>query len=257
MKSYTEQLSDEELNRYRRQIILKEIGVEGQLRLAKSKVIIIGAGGLGSPITLYLAAAGVGKLGIVDHDTVNLSNLQRQILYSSKNIGQHKAVLAKKRLRGLNPEIGVLTNTEQVSAKNVKEIISGYDLVINAVDNIETRYIVNEACIFLKLPLIEGAIYHFEGYVMTIIPGLSACYRCLFPDNHEAKKEEIGVIGAVPGVIGTLQAMEAIKYLLNFGRLLKNSMIYYNGLEAKFREIKTQRNPNCIVCSKVKYDERK
>lgn len=250
MELYTKKLTDDDSNRYRRQLILNEIGTEGQMRLARSKVIIIGAGGLGSPVALYLAAAGVGKIGIVDFDIVSLSNLQRQILFTSKNIGQAKVMAAQEKLQDLNPNIDVLIYKERISTENIKNIITNYDLVINAIDNLETRYIVNDACVFLKIPLIEGAVYHFEGYVMTIVPGISACYRCLFPYKPKIKVEEIGVIGGVPGIIGTLQALEALKYLLNLGRLLKNSIVYYSALETKFREIRTKRNPDCAVCSR-------
>jgi molybdopterin-synthase adenylyltransferase len=239
--------------RYRRQLILKEIGIEGQMLLAKSKVVIIGAGGLGSPAALYLAAAGVGKIGIVDSDIVDISNLQRQILYSNKDVGKYKVTSAQKKLQGLNPEIEAIGYKKRVSAKNINNIINGYDLVINAVDNLETRYLVNDACLSNQIPLIEGAIYHFEGYVMTIIPGVSACYRCLFPYDSKSNREEIGVIGVIPGVIGTLQAMEALKYLLNLGQLLKDTIIYYNALETKFHKVNIEKNPNCIACSsKVK-----
>lgn len=256
MSLHTEQLTDENLSRYRRQLILKEIGAKGQLRLMKSRVVIIGAGGLGSPVALYLAAAGVGTIGIVDSDKVDLSNLQRQILHTNQDIGEHKVVSAQKKLQALDPGLEIKTYNTRISKSNITDIITGYDLVINAVDNLETRYIINDACVLLQIPLVEGAIYHFEGYVMTIIPGVSACYRCLFPHPSEACSEEIGVVGVLPGIIGTMQATEALKYLLNIGRLLKNSIVYYNALEARFREISTQINPDCDICAALQKHEK-
>lgn len=247
------QLSDDQQKRYRRQLIMKEIGEDGQKRLLKSRVLVVGAGGLGSPVTLYLAAAGVGTIGIADHDVIDISNLQRQILHATDTIGTSKTESAKKRLTELNPEVYIETYPVRITAKNIARIISHYDLVINAVDNIETRYILNKACVLRSIPLIEGAINNFDGHVMTIIPGSSACYQCIFPDDTEGIKKEIGVIGTLPGIIGTLQATEAIKYFLAIGKLLHNRIIFFNALDLRFREINVARDPHCSVCSSKYY----
>jgi adenylyltransferase/sulfurtransferase len=243
------QLTDMQRQRYRRQLILQEVGEEGQKKLLNAKVLIIGAGGLGSPIALYLAAAGIGKIGIVDYDIIDISNLQRQILHATKSIGKKKILSAKKRLKEINPEVQIETYKTKIAPNTNYDFIADYDIVISAVDNLETRYTLNDLCIFHNIPLIEGAINNFEGHVTTIIPKISACYRCLFHHDPKQKRKEIGVMGTIPGIIGTLQATEAIKYLLQKGTLLQNRLLYYNALTATFREIKITRDSKCPSCS--------
>ncbi len=245
-------LTSEQLIRYRRQLILKEVGQEGQKKLLDAKVLIIGAGGLGSPIALYLAAAGIGKIGLVDSDCVDLSNLQRQIIHSTEKVGVQKVKSAEERLLNLNTDVHIDTYFCEIDQTNVNSIIKDYDIVVNAVDNAQTRYILNEACFTYNKPLVEGAIYNFEGHVMTIIPGDTACYECIFPEGEVALKGEIGVIGALPGVIGSLQAMEVLKFILMTGKLLKNRMLYYNGLTATFREIEVEKDNHCKICGHLK-----
>ncbi len=243
------ELTDSQLKRYRRQLILKEVGEAGQKKLLASKVLIIGAGGLGSPIALYLGAAGVGTIGIADHDVIDLSNLQRQILHTTKKIGTSKTASAKKRINELNPDVQVITYNVKISETNIEKIINGYDIVINAVDNVATRYILNKICVQHGIPLVEGAINNFEGHVMTIIPGKGPCYECIFPTTPVTKQQEIGVIGVIPGIIGSLQAMEAIKYIINQGRLLTDRILLYNALDIRFREIRTVQDPYCRCCA--------
>lgn len=243
-------LSVEEKNRYKRQIILTEVGEEGQIHLAEAKVLIIGAGGLGSPVAFYLGAAGVGKIGLVDHDCVDLSNLQRQILHNTERIGVKKVDSGKETLLKLNPFISIETYSCLLDKHIIREIIPQYDIVVNAVDNIETRYVLNEACFAFKKPLIEGAIHNFKGHVFTIIPGETACYECVFPDEEREDKiyKEIGIIGALPGVIGSLQAMEVLKFILNTGTLITDRILYYNALNASFKEFEMERDKDCKIC---------
>ncbi len=245
------QLSEEQLKRYRRQLIIKDIGEEGQKKLLETKVLIIGAGGLGSPVALYLGAAGIGKLGLVDSDRVELSNLQRQIIHNMDSVGVPKVDSAKNVLSQLNKDVCVESYNLFINEENAESIILDYDIVVNAVDNSNTRYIVNRVCCKLKKPLIEGAIFNFDGYVTTIIPGETACYECIYERQEDDEKSEIGVIGALPGVIGSLQAMEVIKYSLNLGKLLKNELLCYSALNASFRRIKLERNVKCKICGSI------
>lgn len=246
-----ERLTQEQLQRYRRQLILKDFGEEGQLKLFETKVLIIGAGGLGSPVALYLGAAGVGKIGLVDSDKVDLSNLQRQIIHSTHTVGTPKVDSAKNVLIRLNKDVCVEVYNYFIDDKNAESIINQYDIIVNAVDNADTRYVVNEVCCKLKKPLVEGAIFNFEGYVTTIIPGETACYECIYERDEDDNKAEIGVVGVLPGVIGSLQAMEVIKYSLNKGNLLKNELLYYNALNASFRRVKLERDSECKICGNL------
>lgn len=245
-------LSEEQILRYSRNIILKEIGGIGQQKLINSKVLIVGAGGLGSPSAYYLAAAGVGTIGIVDYDRVDLSNLQRQILHRTKDIGRFKVESAKEKLNELNPDVNIITYNERLSAQNVLELIKDYDVVIDGVDNFPARYLINDACVFTKKPLIESGILRFEGMIMTIIPGEGPCYRCIYPEPPKEGAvptcSQAGVLGAVAGVMGTLQAVEAIKVLLNIGKSLKGRILTYNALEGRFREISWSKKSKCPVC---------
>jgi len=244
--------TESQIERYSRHIILKEIGGEGQKKILDAKVVIIGAGGLGSPIAYYLAAAGVGKIGIVDSDKVDLSNLQRQILYFTKDVGKLKTESAKEKLTAINPDCEVVPHTTRINAQNVLDIIGNYDAVINGSDNFPTRYLINDACIISKTPLFEGAVIGFSGQAMTILPHESACYRCLYeeppPPGLVPSCQEAGVMGATPGVIGLIQATEVVKWILGKGKLLTNRVLIYSGLDMEFNEIPIARNPKCPVC---------
>jgi len=248
------ELNEDARVRYSRHLLIEEIGAEGQAQLLRSKVLIIGAGGLGSPVALYLAAAGVGSLGIVDNDIVERSNLQRQILHDDAHVGMQKTESARSRINRINPVIQVITHAQRLNAENVDVIVDGYDLVIDGSDNLVTRYCINDACLRAGLPLVYGAVFRFHGQLsvfnyQTTDAGLSACYRCLFKGNEKDEPptcNEMGVLGVLPGVIGTLQATEALKVLLGIGKPLAGRLLSYNALDASFREIRLQPNPDCL-----------
>ncbi|NLO88981.1 MAG: HesA/MoeB/ThiF family protein [Clostridia bacterium] len=245
-------LSDEQLKRYERQIIMDTIGLEGQEKLNSSKVLVIGTGGLGSPIALYLAAMGVGTLGVVDSDRVEVSNLQRQIIHETPAIRRPKVESARDRINRLNPHIKVEVYNTKLDLSNVMDIISPYDVVVDAVDNFPTRFLVIDACYFTGKPLVEAGVLRWEGQIMTIIPKEGACYRCLFkepplPENVD-DPGKAGVLGVIPGIIGTLQALEAVKIILGKGNTLSGRMLIFDGLKSSFREIKVPRNPKCPLC---------
>jgi molybdopterin/thiamine biosynthesis adenylyltransferase len=245
-------LTDSQIERYSRHIILKEIGGEGQKKILNTEVVIIGAGGLGSPAAYYLAATGVGKIGIVDSDRADLSNLQRQILHFTKDVGRLKTESAKEKLIAINPDCKVVMHNTRINAQNVLDIIGSYDAVIDGSDNFPTRYLINDACVISRTPLFEGAVISFSGQAITIIPHESACYRCLYeeppPPGLIPSCQEAGVMGAIPGVIGIIQATEVIKWILGKGNLLTDRLLIYNGLEMEFNEVKVARNPQCPVC---------
>jgi len=246
-------LSEDQRIRYSRHTILNEIGEEGQVKLLDSKVLLIGAGGLGSPAALYLAAAGVGTLGIVDFDTVDVSNLQRQILHSTDDVGRPKVDSARDRLQGINPDVNVIGHQEPISSANAMEIIEDYDLVINGSDNFPTRYLVNDACQFLNKPLVDASIFMFEGQITVYDPrdAESPCYRCLYPDppppGEVPSCAEGGVLGVLPGIIGSLQAIEAIEVLLGIGETLVGRLLMVDTLDMSFRTLKIGRDPECPV----------
>jgi molybdopterin/thiamine biosynthesis adenylyltransferase len=245
-------LLQDQLLRYSRQIILSEIGHQGQEKLLDSKVLVVGAGGLGSPALYYLAAAGIGTLGIADFDVVGISNLQRQILHSTGDLGQKKTESAAEKLRQLNPELKIITFPQRVTVDNVAEIIAGFDLVIDAADNFSTRFLVSDCCYFMKKPLIEGAVLGFEGVLMTILPDQSHCYRCLYPappdDGVVPTCSEAGILGMIAGTIGSLQALEAVKVLLTIGDTLTSRIITFDGLGLNFREIPWPKRAACPLC---------
>jgi adenylyltransferase/sulfurtransferase len=244
-------LTREQMERYSRQILLEEIGLAGQRRLLESRVLVVGAGGLGSPSTLYLAAAGVGTIGIVDGDRVELNNLHRQILHTTAGIGAAKTESARRTIEGLNPDVTVRLFQTILSSENALEIIGDFDLVVNGSDNFPTRYLVNDACVFLKKPLIDASILKWEGQATTFLPG-QGCYRCLFPTPPPPgvvpSCAEGGVLGALAGFMGTLQATEAVKVLLGRGRTLANRLLLYDALENDLRVVRWARNPACPVC---------
>jgi adenylyltransferase/sulfurtransferase len=245
-------LPPDELIRYARHLTLAEIGVAGQERLKAARVVVVGAGGLGSPALLYLAAAGVGTLGVVDYDRVDLTNLQRQILHGTSRLGHSKLVSAAERLADLNPTTTVQPHQARLTAANALELLGGYDVVVDGSDNFPTRYLVNDACVLLGKPLIYGSIFRFDGQVSVFgMPG-GPCYRCLFaeppPPHLVPSCAEAGVLGVLPGVIGTLQATEAIKLVLGLGEPLIGRLLLYDGLAARFREIGVRPDPACPVC---------
>ena len=244
-------LSPAELVRYHRHLVLDEIGVAGQERLKRARVLVIGAGGLGSPAALYLAAAGVGTLGIVDCDRVDVSNLQRQVLFDTAHVSRLKADAARERLESLNPQILVIAHAVELRAANVREVLSSYDLVLDGTDRLATRYLINDACVILGKPLVAAAIHRFEGQAMTYVPGRGPCYRCLFPeapDDLVPNCAQAGVLGALPGVLGAIQATEAIKLILAIGEPLAGRLLTYDALEMRFHEFPFERRRDCAVC---------
>lgn len=245
-------LTSEQMRRYSRHILLPEVGGKGQRRLLDSRVLIIGAGGLGSPVALYLASAGVGTLGIVDSDRVDLTNLQRQILHKTRDIGRLKVESAQETLQELNPDLQIHTYPVRLTSENVLEIFQPYDMIVDGSDNFPTRYLVNDACVLLNKPLSHGAIFRFEGQVLTIVPRKGPCYRCVFPTppppDLVPSCQETGVFGALAGVIGSIQATEVIHYLLGRQPALQGNLLVYDSLEQEFRKILLGRNPQCPVC---------
>jgi adenylyltransferase/sulfurtransferase len=246
------ELSPSEIARYSRHLLMPEVSMDGQKRLKAASVLLIGAGGLGSPLGLYLAAAGVGHLGIVDFDVVDFSNLQRQILHTTQDVGRRKVESAAEHLRAVNPEIEVVTHEARITSDNALDLLRPYDIVIDGTDNFPTRYLVNDACVMLGKPNIYGSIFRFEGQASVFAPPAGPCYRCLFaeppPPGMVPSCAEGGVLGILPGVIGCIQATEAIKLILGNGRPLIGRLLLYDALEMRFREIKIQRNPQCPVC---------
>lgn len=247
-------LSSEQLIRYSRHLTLTEVGEKGQQKLLDARVLLVGAGGLGSPTALYLAAAGIGTIGVIDPDTVDRSNLQRQILHRDADIGVLKVDSAERAMRDLNPDVRVLKYPERLSSENVLGILDqGWDVVIDGCDNFPTRYLVNDACVFRKIPNVHGSIFRFEGQVSVFAPTLGGpCYRCLYPEppppGMAPSCAEAGVIGALPGIIGTMQAIEAVKLILAKGRTLVGRLLQYDALEQSWRELKLRRDPSCPVC---------
>jgi sulfur-carrier protein adenylyltransferase/sulfurtransferase len=246
-------LTPEQRNRYQRHLLLPEVGEKGQLALFEKKVLMIGAGGLGSPAALYLAAAGVGTLGILDMDEVDASNLQRQILHNLDRIGDRKVDSAKKTLTLMNPDLNVVTYDTRLGADNIESIMAGYDLIVDGTDNFPTRYLVNDVSLKLGIPVVFGALFRFDGQVTIFKPHDGPCYRCMLPEPPPAEMApscaEAGVLGVLPGIIGSLQAMEAIKQLLGLGDSLSGRLLTYDALEQSFRTLKIRRDPNCPACS--------
>ena len=245
--------TNEQLERYSRHIILKEIGVKGQKKLLDGKVLIIGAGGLGAPAALYLAAAGVGTIGIADADVVDLSNLQRQVIHSTPDIGKPKVESAKESMQAINPDVTVHTYQDYISSYNIADIIKDYDFILDGTDNFPAKFLINDACVMAKKPFSHAGIIRFQGQLMTYVPGEGPCYRCVFknppPKDAVPTCKEAGVIGAMAGVIGCLQAMEAVKYLTGAGELLTGSLLTYDALKMEFRKIRIAKDAHGGVCS--------
>ncbi len=245
-------LTAEQRNRYQRHLLLPEVGESGQQKLLDAKVLLLGAGGLGSPAALYLAAAGVGTLGIIDMDVVDESNLQRQILHNIERVGERKVDSAKKTLTALNPDVDVATYDVRLGADNILDIIDGYDVIVDGTDNFPTRYLVNDASLLKRIPVVHGSIFRFEGQATVFDPYNGPCYRCLIPEPPPAELApscaEAGVLGVLPGIIGSIQAMEAIKMLLGLGDPLVGRLLAYDALEESFRTFKVRRDPECPAC---------
>jgi adenylyltransferase/sulfurtransferase len=245
-------LTPDETKRYSRHLIMPEVGIEGQKRLKAASVLLIGAGGLGSPLGLYLAAAGVGRLGLVDFDVVDFSNLQRQVLHGTPDVGRPKLQSAKDRLQAINPEVKVDLYETKLTSANAIDILKPYDVVIDGTDNFPTRYLVNDACVLLRKPNIYGSIFRFDGQASVFVPFEGPCYRCLYPEppppGEVPSCAEGGVLGILPGLIGCIQATEAVKLILGQGSLLVGRLLLYDALEMSFREFRIRRNPNCPVC---------
>jgi len=245
-------MTDEQIERYSRHIILKEVGAKGQRKLLNASVLIIGAGGLGAPAALYLAAAGVGHIGIVDADEVDLSNLQRQVIHSNADIGKAKVKSAKESMEAINPDVKVSTYRMFVDSTNIRELIREYDFVIDGTDNFPAKFLINDACVLEKKPFSHAGIIRFQGQLMTYVPGEGPCYRCVFknppPKDAVPTCKQAGVIGAMAGTIGTLQAMEAIKYIIGKGDLLTGKLLTYDALKMDFRKITLKKSCNCAVC---------
>jgi len=245
-------MTDQQIERYSRHIILKEVGAKGQKKLLNGSVLIIGAGGLGAPAALYLAAAGVGHIGIVDADEVDLSNLQRQVIHATSDIGKAKVKSAKESMEAINPDVKVSTYRMFVDSTNIRELIREYDFIIDGTDNFPAKFLINDACVLEKKPFSHAGIIRFQGQLITYVPDEGPCYRCIFetppPKDAVPTCKQAGVIGAMAGTIGTLQAMEAIKYLIGKGDLLTGKLLTYDALKMDFRKIKIKRNCNCAVC---------
>jgi molybdopterin/thiamine biosynthesis adenylyltransferase/rhodanese-related sulfurtransferase len=245
-------LDADQRNRYQRHLLLPEVGEAGQQRLLESKVLLLGAGGLGSPAALYLAAAGVGTIGIVDMDVVDASNLQRQILHNLDRVGERKVDSAKKTLTAMNPDIDVVTYDVRLGADNVLDIINSYDVIVDGTDNFPTRYLLNDAALIKKIPVVHGSIFRFEGQATVFYPYEGPCYRCLVPEPPPAELApscaEAGVLGVLPGIVGSIQAVEAIKLLLDLGEALVGRLLAYDALEQSFRTFKIRRDPDCPAC---------
>ena len=245
-------LRADQIERYSRHILLQDVGGKGQEKLLAGRVLIIGAGGLGAPIALYLAAAGVGTIGIADADVVDVTNLQRQVIHFTPDIGKSKVVSAAEKMRAINPDVTVKTYQEWIGATNIAGLIADYDFVIDGTDNFATKFLINDACVLGNKPFSHGGILRFYGQTLTVKPRESACYRCIFPAPPPKDViptcSEAGVIGVLPGVIGTIQATEAIKFLLGIGDLLTGRLLTYNAKSLKFREIKINRSAKCPIC---------
>ncbi len=243
--------TEEEFQRYSRHILLQDVGVEGQEKIRSGKVLVVGAGGLGSPVALYLAAAGVGTIGIVDGDVVDLSNLQRQIIHFTPDVGRPKVESAKEKIEQLNPNVKVITHKEFLMADNALDIVKDYDFVVDATDNFPVKFLINDACVMAGKPFSHGGILRFEGQTFTHLPG-TACYRCLFPApppaNAVPTSSQAGVLGAIAGMLGTIQAAEVLKYLTGVGELLTDRLLSFNARTMDFRTIKTKRHDGCPLC---------
>ena len=245
-------LDNDQIKRYSRHLILPEVGLAGQKKICSTSVLCIGAGGLGSPIAMYLAAAGIGKIGIVDFDTVDFSNLQRQIIHGTEDVGRPKAESARDTIKGINPTVEVVIHNTRISSENALEIIRQYDIIVDGTDNFPTRYLTNDACVLLKKPNVYGSIFRFEGQASVFAPHLGGpCYRCLYPEPPPGMVPscaEGGVLGVLPGIVGCIQATEILKLAIGIGTSLVGRLVLFNALDMKFQELKLRRDPKCPIC---------
>src|SRR5262245_61550770 len=246
-------LNNDEIRRYSRHLILPEVGMAGQKKICSSSVLCIGAGGLGSPIAMYLAAAGIGKIGILDFDAVDFSNLQRQILHGTEDVGRPKTESAKEMIQSINPNVEIVIHNTRITSENALDIIRPYNIVVDGTDNFPTRYLTNDACVLLKKPNVYGSIFRFEGQASVFAPHLGGpCYRCLYPEppppGMVPSCAEGGVLGVLPGIVGTIQATEILKLALNQGSSLVGRLLLFNALDMRFRELKLRRDPKCPLC---------
>lgn len=244
--------SEEQIQRYSRHIILPKVGGKGQKKLLAAKALCIGSGGLGSPALLYLAAAGVGTIGVVDDDVVDFSNLQRQVIHTTRDVGIPKTDSAAEKIAALNPDVKVVKHSFRVDSSNIAGLIRDYDVILDGTDNFPTRFLINDACVMGKKPLVHAGIFRFEGQILDIVPGEGPCYRCLFPEppppGMVPSCQEAGILGCVAGVMGTIQATEAVKLVLGIGEPLVGRMLIFDALEMTFRKVKVPRDPQCAVC---------
>ena len=249
------ELKKEQLERYSRNILIKEIGLEGQEILLKSKVLVIGAGGLGSANIFYLAANGVGTIGIVDYDKVDLTNLQRQIIHWQYDIGKEKVISVKEKVKRLNPDVNLVTYSTFINSDNIQNIIKDYDFIIEATDNFESKFLINDVCVINKKAYSHCGVSRFEGQTLTYLPG-HTCYRCIFtsipPNDAVPPTSIVGILGTIPGILGTIQATEAIKFLINKGELLVDTLLIINAYNMEIRKVKLKKNHNCPICSNIK-----
>ncbi|MBQ27858.1 MAG: adenylyltransferase [Nitrospiraceae bacterium] len=244
--------TDEQITRYSRHILLPEVGGKGQKKLAQARVLVVGAGGLGSPAILYLAAAGIGTIGIIDNDVVDLTNLQRQVIHHTEDLGTSKVRSAQNKVKALNPDVTVVPLEKRLDANNAIDIIKDYDIIVDGADNFPTKFLINDACYFTNRPLVHGAILRFEGRVFTILPRQTACYRCIFkappPAGVVPSCQEAGVIGVLAGVIGTIQATEVLKLVIGIGTPITNRLLDYDAKTSRFRQVKVAKRPECPLC---------
>ncbi len=249
--AYESPLTPDQVRRYSRHLIMPNVGSAGQRKMLNSRVLVVGAGGLGSPVSLYLTLAGIGTIGIVDFDTVDVSNLQRQILHQDADVGRRKAVSARETLKAYNPGVNVEIHETPINAENALDIVPGYDVIVNGADNFATRYLVNDAAYLAGKPLVDGSILVFDGQATTYIPG-QGCYRCLFPDppppGEVPNCAEAGVIGALPGLVGSIQAIETVKIVMGIGETLTSRLLLIDALSMEFTEVKVRRDPSCRLC---------
>ncbi|MDA1276676.1 MAG: molybdopterin-synthase adenylyltransferase MoeB [Verrucomicrobia bacterium] len=247
------QLNNEEIRRYSRHLILPEVGLAGQKKICSTSVLCIGAGGLGSPIAMYLAAAGIGKIGLVDFDVVDFSNLQRQIIHGTEDVGRPKSESAKETLQSINPGVDVVLHNTRITSENAMDLVAAYDVIVDGTDNFPTRYLTNDACVLLKKPNVYGSIFRFEGQASVFAPHLGGpCYRCLYPEppppGMVPSCAEGGVLGVLPGLVGCIQTTEILKLAIGKGTSLVGRLILFNALDMKFRELKLRRDPECPIC---------